>query len=256
VVDLFRHEGASNVSWAWIANNLTRGEDIAPFFPGVDYVDYTGFDAYNWASSRNATWITFTEMLTGTGAATWLGNTYGTLEKLAPSTPMIVGEFGCHTTPGNKAAWIKDALTVIPRDFPLIAAISYYPISDGGPTSPTWALQPSDGSLQAWVDGLLRGPYVVGSQFTMPPDLQPLDPFTRFTQAGDPLEQLQVANARIQSLLAEIANYDADLNDAHAALDAATKDLEQARSDARAAQITVDQAKQAAAMLVKLGSAA
>jgi hypothetical protein len=195
-------------------------------------------------------------MLTGTGAATWLGNTYGTLEKLAPSTPMIVGEFGCHTTPGNKAAWIKDALTVIPRDFPLIARSATTRSLTVVPPVPTWALQPSDGSLQAWVDGLLRGPYVVGSQFTMPPDLQPLDPFTRFTQAGDPLEQLQVATARIQSLLAEIANYDADLNDAHAALDAATKDLEQARSDARAAQITVDQAKQAAAMLVKLGSAA
>jgi len=47
VVQLFRHAGAGNVTWVWIANVTYRGSGpIAALWPGRRYVDKVGIDGY------------------------------------------------------------------------------------------------------------------------------------------------------------------------------------------------------------------
>lgn len=179
IVSLFRSDGASNVSWAWVANQLakpgnssTTAEDkLAAYYPGDQYVDFTGCDVYNWstANSPTGTWSSFTDVMTNAG----YGNTYGTIARIAPTKQMIIGEVGCHNTPGDQGAWIADMLAILPTSFPLVAMVSYYGIDD--PNSGKWSLS-TTASTSAWANGVLRGPYAVGGTFPMPPDMQTLKP--------------------------------------------------------------------------------
>lgn len=247
IVDLFRRDGATNIAWAWTANqvapsgtNQTTAQDrLALYWPGPEWVDFTGFDAYNWAGSRSATWLTFEQVITGSGV-NWLGNTYGTIATLAPDKPMMIGEFGCHSAPGDKAAWIRDALAVIPAKFPLIAIASYYGIDDG---ASLWSLKQTDGTVQAWSDGVLRGPYVRGSEFQMPPDLQPLRTFASTVRVEPerpdvPAQVHQVALDALEEMLGERDT----LEKLSVAL---TTERDQARGEAVAAQNRTDQLRAA-----------
>lgn len=203
IVDLFRKDGATNVAWSWISNqtvkaggSATTAEDrLAEYFPGTDYVDLVGLDVYNWAGSRNSTWITFDQVMTGEGTS-WIGNTYGMLEKLAPNTPKMIGEFGSHTAPGDKSAWLQDAFTKIPAKYGDIVIASYYQITDG---ASDWSLKEEDGTAAAFRAAIKSGPYVSGGDLTaMPTDMQPLRSFTRTVLAGDPMPQLaELAQARL-----------------------------------------------------------
>jgi hypothetical protein len=244
IVDLFRKDGATNVSWSWHANQLgkagngqTTAEDRLPeWWPGIEWVDLVGMDVYNAAASRNSDWLTFDQIMTGAGT-TWLGNTYGALEKLAPNTPKVIGEFGCHTVPGDKVAWLKDAFDAIPKRYADIMIASYYGIDDG---AAKWSLHPEDGTAQAYGDSIEEGPYVQGGQFIMPPDLQPLKPFTRAIASGDPLADLVQAQAQLgklssvldaavkdrDSALTEAQRISAELDDIRAARDAAQAALQ------------------------------
>lgn len=249
VVNLFRTDGATNVTWSWHANQLgkagngqTTAEDRLPeFFPGVDWVDMVGFDVYNLAAARNSTWATFDQILTGAGT-TWLGNTYGAVTRLAPGKQVVIGEFGCHTAPGDKAAWIRDALASIPTKYPDIAIISYYGLNDG---ASHWSLDTTDGTVQAWADGILRGPYARGGEFTMPADLQPLGtsrlnaPLTW----GDELGRLGAQVASLNQQVATLGRQLATSSDLLATLqqqrdDAVQRALDaQARADAAQAEV-------------------
>ncbi len=47
IVTLFRRDGATNVTWMWTVNRMTRGEGpIADWWPGASYVNWTGIDGY------------------------------------------------------------------------------------------------------------------------------------------------------------------------------------------------------------------
>jgi hypothetical protein len=210
IVDLFRKDGATNVGWCWTSNQLsqkksglTTAEDELPkYWPGADWVDFTGLDTYNGAGSRGNPWLTFDQIMTGQGL-TWLGNTYGALQQLGPNTPMIIGEFGCHTTGGDKAGWIRDAVTGVPSRYPQVMAISYYDIDDG---PSLWSLRQNDGTARAWEDSIEEGPYVQGGQFTMPPDLQVLKPFTRTIMVGDPIQTIAGLQGQITASSATVAD--------------------------------------------------
>ena len=56
IVDLFRREGATNVKWVWAPMNYSfpneSWNDWAKAYPGNDYVDWVGFDGYNWGRPR------------------------------------------------------------------------------------------------------------------------------------------------------------------------------------------------------------
>lgn len=107
VHDIFRDEGATNVTWAWNPNVVggTAATPLAGLYPGDEYVDWVGADGYNWGTlvppwSR---WMSFAEVFDQT------------LAELAALTsrPVMIGEFASTPEGGDKAAWIADMYAAI-----------------------------------------------------------------------------------------------------------------------------------------------
>jgi hypothetical protein len=112
VRDIFRAEGADNVSWVWCptAEGFQRG-DAEQFYPGDDQVDWTCVDVY---------------------AATQfqpIGQLMDPFLRWAARhpKPIIIGEFGVAKAWGSagRAAWLADAERTFKAN-PQIKAIAYF----------------------------------------------------------------------------------------------------------------------------------
>jgi hypothetical protein len=116
VVDLFRQVGASNVSFAWIANVYPPAPvswvdpDIAAYYPGDAYVDWIGADAYD------------------VGPPSWLDPVYafaGTHAK-----PFFLAEWGIRhdgsgLTPTQEQAWLEAMFDYF-EGHPNVKGINYF----------------------------------------------------------------------------------------------------------------------------------
>ena len=115
VVDIFRNQGANNVQWVWTPNVNTGGEfPFRDLYPGDHWVDWVGFDGFNWAPRGE--WNSFTSII---------DNTYEEIAKLT-KRPMIVAETGSSESGGNKAEWITSALRSEMPELPRIRAIVWF----------------------------------------------------------------------------------------------------------------------------------
>jgi beta-mannanase len=161
VHDIFASVGAGNVSWVWCpfvdpAGTLT---DLSSLYPGNEYVDWTGLDGYNWgtnpASPRG--WKTFDQLFS---------DSYGEIaEGIAPSKPMMLGEFGSSEQGGSKAEWIKDALSRIPTAYPQIRAALWFDKFDD---SMDWPIETSASATQAFAEGVQQPSYLAASYANLP----------------------------------------------------------------------------------------
>lgn len=122
IVDLFRSEGAHNITW-FFHINLESAPDAAwnqpaAYYPGDAYVDWIGISVYG-AQRTGDPWISFQERM---------DTHYDRIANIAPHTPIAILEFGVDERPGeSKADWINDALTTILEGrYPRIKAISYW----------------------------------------------------------------------------------------------------------------------------------
>lgn len=99
VVDIFRNRGADNVQWVWTPNVNTGGQfPFRDLYPGDGWVDWVGFDGFNWAPDGE--WNSLTEIV---------DNTYEEMAKLT-KRPMILAETGSNEEGGDKAQWLTSAL--------------------------------------------------------------------------------------------------------------------------------------------------
>lgn len=136
--DIFAQEGATNARWVWCPNSDSPlGVPMTTVYPGDAYVDYLGFDAYNWGALEPS-WSTWGN------ARDFFKPPYDTLTGLS-SKPIIVCETGSTEVGGDKGAWIRQAFADIPTYFPRITAIVWF---DGG----GWGVNTSPGSLAAYRD--------------------------------------------------------------------------------------------------------
>ncbi|HYW25299.1 MAG TPA: glycosyl hydrolase [Terriglobales bacterium] len=110
--DVFRQEGATNVTWTWTPNGETVPDTAANqperYWPGAQYVDWVGVDSYNWGASAHTQWRTFAEMFDANVTAL---STFG--------KPIILAETASVERGGDKAAWITalfQTLTGADRD--------------------------------------------------------------------------------------------------------------------------------------------
>jgi beta-mannanase len=98
--DVFREEGAANVTWIWTPNGETIPDTAANlpqrYWPGAQYVDWIGIDSYNWGPTSSTAWRTFAEMFDANVAAL---RTFG--------KPIMVAETASVERGGDKAAWIR-----------------------------------------------------------------------------------------------------------------------------------------------------
>lgn len=176
VVNLFRADDATNVSWHWCPNvcapagsgakQSTAPELLQQYYPGDAYVDWTGFDCYNARQPGNP-WMTFSQLMDG--FAGWLGPTYATIAAIAPTKPMLLGEIACWDD-ARKPAWILDMLaTIASGKYPLLRGFSWFDWNGG--TSSAWPL--TGDALAAFQLGVSSPVYLPAGVWT-PPDSQPL----------------------------------------------------------------------------------
>jgi hypothetical protein len=126
IVELFRDEGADNITWFFHVNyNNSPGDDwngFANYYPGDDYIDWIGVSVYG-AQEAGEAWATFDEHLQPIYQAI--------LETPAISStkPIAVLEMGVveeHAT-GIKSEWIKEALeTIGAGTYPRLKGISWW----------------------------------------------------------------------------------------------------------------------------------
>jgi hypothetical protein len=148
VHDLFAEVGATNVTWVWSPNYLSKDPRYLPLstmYPGDAYVDWTGLSAYN--RDRAGGWLTPYAMLTGVGT-TYLLNSYFEVVAVAPDKPMLLAETASVEFPGRpkrKAGWIKELLLrALPRTFPQIKGFMWYDAPDEYfPTQPVASSRPA-----------------------------------------------------------------------------------------------------------------
>lgn len=115
--DIFVAAGATNVVWAWCPNVTDVGggnKKTMDYYPGDDYVDWTGVDGYNWGSVGGG-WQSF---------QTVFARIYPLLA--AKGKPILIGETACASVGGDKAAWIDGIIPSLKAAFPLVKGLVWF----------------------------------------------------------------------------------------------------------------------------------
>jgi Glycosyl hydrolase family 26/PASTA domain len=138
VVDIFRQVGASNVSFAWIANDYPPDAvpwvdpDIAAYYPGDAYVDWVGADIEDFS------------------APSWLDPIYAFAT--THGKPFFLAEFGIRfdgstLTPAQDQAWLGAMFDYF-ESHPDIKAINYFNYNSRPDHGFRW-----DSSTAVYLDG-------------------------------------------------------------------------------------------------------
>lgn len=160
VHDIFVREGATNTTWVWCPNIEGPSETpLASLYPGDPYVDWTCLDGYNFGNVNGNVWQSFAQVFSATAGF----NSYADITRLAPTRPLMLGEFASEERGGNKASWITDALSVqMPTYFPAVKAIAWFNWSPDG--TEEWPIDSSPASLSAFGQAI-RSPYYEANTF-------------------------------------------------------------------------------------------
>ncbi|MGH2938053.1 MAG: glycoside hydrolase family 26 protein [Solirubrobacterales bacterium] len=139
VVSVFRAEGVTNVKWVWSANVNNGSYPFKAYYPGDEWVDYTGLDGYNWGTAGIGTnrWESLAQVFS---------SSYEELTQLS-SKPVIITEVSASEAGGDKAAWIREGfLKTIPQTFPRVNAVVWFDRNQ----EENWRIDSSASSLAAY----------------------------------------------------------------------------------------------------------
>lgn len=153
LVDRFRAQGATNVKFIWSPNESDDpdrpGNHLEDYWPGPEYVDILGFDAYNWTGVEprrgDGNDRSFEEIVEGP---------YQRISSLAPSKDIWLCEFG--TTEPGKASWIRDMFAS--TRFPRLTGLIYFSENDQRDVQRDWRLDSSTQAAQAWREAVTSRP--------------------------------------------------------------------------------------------------
>jgi hypothetical protein len=168
VHDIFTAVGATNATWVWCPYvDIDKKYNLRALYPGSRYVDWTCLDGYNWGPRNPANprpWRSF-------GAI--FDSTYRRIVKqVAPRKPMILAELATSGYGGNKAAWIRNMLATIPKNYPKVRGFVYFNVND---RNAGWEIESSPATSRAFRRGIRRAAYVtnryglIGSRPIRPP---------------------------------------------------------------------------------------
>jgi len=149
VVNKFRSEGASNVSWIWSANIRYYNDPSAykDIYPGDDYVDFAGLDGYNWGTTQSwSAWQSFSDVFS---------RSYYELTSVSNRNILIM-EVASTEKGGDKAAWIKSMFSDIQNRFPRIQGFTWFSINK----ETDWRIDSSPQSLAAFSEMMSEKPPV------------------------------------------------------------------------------------------------
>ena len=140
VHDVFASRDGGNVVWVWAPNNVDTesAPAVMEYYPGDDYVDWTGIDGYNWGTSDpDFVWQSFESVFR-----------YVYDELHALGKPIMIGETASAEEGGSKAAWIRDVVPTLGTAFPDIRAVVWFDVDK----ERDWRIQSSDDAASAFRD--------------------------------------------------------------------------------------------------------
>lgn len=124
IVNVIQNQGATNILWVWhIAATDDPEADwnrFENYYPGGDVVDWIGISVYGGQSPLDEEWPSFGKQL---------DRAIPRLNKLAPTKPVIVAEFGASAgnPKGSPEHWADDALRQLTSNrWPSIRGFSWW----------------------------------------------------------------------------------------------------------------------------------
>jgi hypothetical protein len=141
VHDLFVAAGATNVLWIFCPNVDSVPNDAwnqwASYYPGDAYVDWMGFDGYNWGTVQTtSTWQTF---------PTIASRIYASIA--AKGKPIMIPETASTELGGDKADWIAGVLPAVEASFPQVKALVWFQMNK----ETDWRIDSSTAARSAFV---------------------------------------------------------------------------------------------------------
>ncbi|MFF7855944.1 glycosyl hydrolase [Streptomyces sp. NPDC007904] len=107
--DRFRELGADNVVWTWIITGyLNHAGLFERMYPGDAYVDWIGYNQYNYYRCHDTEWLTFAQTQRATHA--WIR------ENISDDKPLMLSEFGTAadaSRPERQAEWYAQVPRVL-----------------------------------------------------------------------------------------------------------------------------------------------
>jgi hypothetical protein len=158
VHDLFEAQNVDNVVWVWCPNNGSTPNEAwnvpEAYYPGDSYVDWIGFDGYNFGTSQ--TWSGWTSFFNVFNS---LYTKFKTYDK-----PIMLGEFASVEQGGSKSQWITEGyLTWLKFGYPKIKAATWFHIAKTeGTVFTDWRINSSASSLSAY-QSAIADPYFLGA---------------------------------------------------------------------------------------------
>ncbi|WP_461083556.1 glycosyl hydrolase [Streptomyces deserti] len=126
--DRFRALGVDNVVWTWITTGyLDHADLIKRMYPGDAYVDWIGYNQYNYYRCHDTDWLTFAQ--TQTATHTWIR------QNISDDKPLMLSEFGTAVDaarPERQAQWYAEVPRVLKRLEGVKAALQWN-FRDPGP---------------------------------------------------------------------------------------------------------------------------
>ncbi|MFF5102056.1 glycosyl hydrolase [Streptomyces sp. NPDC000134] len=111
VHDRFRELGVGNVVWTWITTGYLRHADLMRrMYPGDGYVDWIGYNQYNYYLCHRADWLSFAR--TQTATHDWVR------AHISDDKPLMLSEFGSAADPDRpdrQADWYAGVVPVLKR---------------------------------------------------------------------------------------------------------------------------------------------
>ncbi len=148
VVDIFKSENVSNVTWVWCPNAgsypAVPANDLSRYYPGDAYTDWVGLDGYNWGEYQGSQgWNSFDKIF---------GTSFTKMSKIT-SKSLMIAEVGSNELGGKKSDWMKEFLSPnLTQKYPQLGAIIYFNLKK----EVDWRIQSSPESLKAFVESLGR----------------------------------------------------------------------------------------------------
>jgi phage baseplate assembly protein W len=171
---------APNATFVWCPNAISATIDeewIDKTWPGEEFVDWTGLDAYSCSSPlHNVGWKT---------TRTLLKASYEKLLQLAPNLPIMLGEIAASETGGSKPTWLRNLYDhVLPEQFPRIKAVVYFwnnIVANEKGERLDWPGDSSEASEADYKGG-------IGNSYYLGPAAAGLTPLTTVPEPGGELE--------------------------------------------------------------------
>jgi hypothetical protein len=163
IINLFREEGVTNVTWVYHINASSDPNEHwngrMSYYPGDAYIDWIGVSVYG-AQRNGDPWTSFTDGFDGA-----YSEITATTQK-----PIAIVEFGVAEGRNgeSKAAWLQEAFSALRNDsYPRVRALSYWHSSwtneDG--TVSNLRVDSSAESLGVFVEELQHPMYVSQTRF-------------------------------------------------------------------------------------------